>query len=160
MGVQSFFQKTHIIHLHMVRQFGPSSWPQDQSSVALLPSVWAYGLAGSAGLRWYTSHCHHPAHCQVTPTHRHISLRAVRAWKLWSSSFGTCRFRHVFAYFPQASAPQQAVQLVWNTRDAPYEVLYDSSRSTGFFLWWSHAKLKISAIFNFCVIALLFTKLE
>lgn len=69
--VESFFQKRHIILLHMVWQFGPSSWPQDQGSVAQPPSACAYGLAGSTGLRWYTSHCRHPAYCQVTPTHRH-----------------------------------------------------------------------------------------
>lgn len=48
-GVQTFSQKTHIIHCHMVWQFGPTIGPQDQDSLAQPPlslCIW------SLWLRW------------------------------------------------------------------------------------------------------------
>lgn len=97
MGVQSFFQKTHTIHFHMVLPFGPTIWPQDQNSVARPPSVCAYGLTGPTGLGWYASHCRHPVHCQVTPTHRHTfteaddSMETLAVFEqLWLMQFLSC----------------------------------------------------------------------
>lgn len=55
--------------------------------------------------------------CQVAPTHRHAFAELRGSMEtLFSSSFGSRRFCHVFVYWPQASTLRHVVQLVWNTR--------------------------------------------
>lgn len=87
------------------------------------------------------------------------------AWKLWLffSSFGSCRFCHVFVYLPQASAPQQVVRLVWNTvwrRHAVRSTVWlrqkhlCSVQVKSFCFWVKESKLyknsqAINAIFSF-----------